>query len=217
MQIIFAVDLVLGPLLTLIVFKAGKPGLKFDLTVIGVLQVCCLAAGIYIVHEERPLAVVYTDGRFISMSKKDYTIDAGIDAPDLRHIPGDYPKWVMVEFPHDIQITDPLGESTSAAGTTLEGEIRSKAFKQGRLISSLTEYYVPFAMDHSSFLEHASDIATITDSPGWQETIDAWLATNGGELDDYAFYTFSTRYSFGYLIFDKKTYAIVDFISKNLD
>ena len=28
MRIIIAVDLVLGPLLTLVVFKAGKPGLK---------------------------------------------------------------------------------------------------------------------------------------------------------------------------------------------
>ena len=31
-RIIAAVDLVVGPLLTLIVFKAGKPGLRFDLT-----------------------------------------------------------------------------------------------------------------------------------------------------------------------------------------
>ncbi len=32
LKILLGVDLVLGPLLTLLVYKAGKPGLKFDLT-----------------------------------------------------------------------------------------------------------------------------------------------------------------------------------------
>src|SRR5262245_9454808 len=64
MRIIAAVDLVVGPLLTLIVFKAGKPGLRFDLTAIGVLQAICLAAGVWIVHGGRPLAIVYVDGSF---------------------------------------------------------------------------------------------------------------------------------------------------------
>lgn len=41
-RIIVGVDLVLGPLLTLIVFKAGKPGLKFDLTIIAFLQITAL-------------------------------------------------------------------------------------------------------------------------------------------------------------------------------
>ena len=49
MQIIFAVDLVLGPMLTLAVFKPGKPGLKTDMTFIGLLQTVCLIAGTYVV------------------------------------------------------------------------------------------------------------------------------------------------------------------------
>ena len=36
---------VVGPLLTLIVFRAGKPGMKFDLAVIGLVQVAALAYG----------------------------------------------------------------------------------------------------------------------------------------------------------------------------
>ena len=41
LRIIIGVDLVLGPLLTLVVFKAGKPGLKFDLACIGLFQAAC--------------------------------------------------------------------------------------------------------------------------------------------------------------------------------
>ncbi len=44
-RILFIVDVVLGPLLTFIVFKAGKPGLRFDLTVIALVQVAALAMG----------------------------------------------------------------------------------------------------------------------------------------------------------------------------
>ncbi len=38
MRIVIGVDLVMGPLLTFSVYKPGKPGLKFDLTVIGLVQ-----------------------------------------------------------------------------------------------------------------------------------------------------------------------------------
>jgi hypothetical protein len=36
------VDVVLGPLLTLVVFKADKPSLKIDLSIIGILQASVL-------------------------------------------------------------------------------------------------------------------------------------------------------------------------------
>jgi hypothetical protein len=44
MRIIIGVDLILGPLLTLVVFKAGKPGLKFDLSMIAIIHSVCLQA-----------------------------------------------------------------------------------------------------------------------------------------------------------------------------
>ena len=40
---IFLVDVVLGPGLTLMVFKPGKPGLKFDMAAIVVLQMVALS------------------------------------------------------------------------------------------------------------------------------------------------------------------------------
>jgi len=60
LQIVIGVDLVLGPLLTLVVFKAGKPGLRFDLSCIAIAQISCLAAGVWIVYKERPIALVLT-------------------------------------------------------------------------------------------------------------------------------------------------------------
>ena len=86
MRIIVLVDLVLGPLLTCIVFRSGKPGLKFDLTMIGILQVCCLAAGVWVVHSQRPIALVFVDGSFFSMSHDDFS-EANVAVPDLDSFP----------------------------------------------------------------------------------------------------------------------------------
>ncbi len=68
-RIIAGVDLVLGPLLTLIVYKPGKPGLKFDLTLIGLTQAAALTWGIWVTYIERPVAVVYTLNYFTPVSQ----------------------------------------------------------------------------------------------------------------------------------------------------
>jgi len=47
LKLVAMVDLVLGPALTLILFKPGKPGLKMDLSLIAGLQIAALAYGFY--------------------------------------------------------------------------------------------------------------------------------------------------------------------------
>lgn len=54
LRTILIVDVVLGPLLTLVVFKSGKKGLKFDLWVIGTLQVAALVFGMNVAFQARP-------------------------------------------------------------------------------------------------------------------------------------------------------------------
>lgn len=52
------VDLTLGPFLTLVVYKAGKRSLKFDLAVIVLLQVGMLGYGLYTLAQNRPIFLV---------------------------------------------------------------------------------------------------------------------------------------------------------------
>ena len=65
---IFFVDVVLGPGLTLLVFKQGKKGLKFDLSMIVLFQVVALSWGIHSVYTSRPALTVFYDGRFACIS-----------------------------------------------------------------------------------------------------------------------------------------------------
>ena len=62
--ILLSVDIAIGPVLTFIVYKKGKPSLKFDLSVIVALQITALSYGMYTVFEGRPAFVVFSIDRF---------------------------------------------------------------------------------------------------------------------------------------------------------
>ena len=98
LQIIIGVDLVLGPLLTLIVFKSGKPGLKFDLSCIATAQAICIAAGMWIVYEERPLALVLAYDTIYSITEQEF-IDHEKSSEILEDFAGSYPKLIYIELP----------------------------------------------------------------------------------------------------------------------
>jgi hypothetical protein len=65
-QLVVAVDIVLGPLLTLAVFNRAKPRaeLRRDLAVIVALQLAGLAYGLWTVHLARPVHMVFEIDRF---------------------------------------------------------------------------------------------------------------------------------------------------------
>ena len=77
-RLLVGVDLGIGPLLTLIVYKQGKPGLKFDLTVIALIQIVALVYGSYRLHEEKPDYLVFAVDRleFISKNRIDPSLFA---------------------------------------------------------------------------------------------------------------------------------------------
>ena len=83
-RIVVGVDLVLGPLLTLIVYDIAKPRqvLFRDLLVIALIQLSCLAGGVYVVFDERPVAVTYVHDKFYVLKNSDF-IKSGTDLSTL--------------------------------------------------------------------------------------------------------------------------------------
>jgi hypothetical protein len=62
--IMLAVDIVVGPLLTVILYRRGKKGLTFDLTAIAVLQLAFLGYGLNTLWQSRPLFLVGSQQAF---------------------------------------------------------------------------------------------------------------------------------------------------------
>ncbi len=59
-RIIAAVDLVLGPLITFVIFDWSKPRkeILFDLAIIVVIQIGALVYGVVTTYDQRPVAIV---------------------------------------------------------------------------------------------------------------------------------------------------------------
>lgn len=68
LRILIAVDVVLGPLLTFIVFNRAKPELKRDLAVIVLIQLCAFFYGAGMLYAHRPAFAVAADGNFFCVN-----------------------------------------------------------------------------------------------------------------------------------------------------
>jgi hypothetical protein len=68
--VLVGVDLVVGPILTLIVYVHGKRGLKFDLFFIAAVQLTALIYGVYTLYSERPSYMVFAIDRVSLVAEK---------------------------------------------------------------------------------------------------------------------------------------------------
>ncbi len=84
-QILIAVDLVLGPLLTLIIYNPTKTRrhIVMDFMLIAAIQVGALAWGVNTIYEQKPLAVVF-DGSAFQIVDKDYLEKQQVDIATLN-------------------------------------------------------------------------------------------------------------------------------------
>ena len=113
-RLMILVQLVLGPLLTFIVFDHLKQrkAIVLDLSVIAVVQVIALILGGYQVYTQRPIALVFWHDAFYTVTSDDYSIQ-GIENPDFsnfsQHVPPliySRPLSTLIELEHFNQLTE---------------------------------------------------------------------------------------------------------------
>lgn len=98
LTLVAAVDVVLGPLLTLVIYDIAKSKahLARDIGIIVILQLSCLFAGVFVVHEARPLAIVHVFDTFHVLGQAEF--DAlDLDSSVLNTFSGNYPKMLYVD------------------------------------------------------------------------------------------------------------------------
>lgn len=174
LRLLAGVDFIIGPILTLVVYKAGKPGLARDLFVIGLIQAACLFAGLWLVHQERTLAVVYADGSLHTMAPSSFKANYDdISEVELLNT-GWAPHWIYVDLPMDKD-----GRS----------EFRRRALFDGMLHSRI-DLYKPFA-DHLESIaiegEPFNDSETVRNYKLVARYSSGWISidTDSGEVVDF--------------------------------
>ena len=96
------IDVILGPCLTLLVYKQGKKTLIMDLTVIALLQLLALGYGLYSVAEGRPAWLVFADTRFELVRVNE------IDERKIAQAAAEYrePSWLGPQWVAAVEPTD---------------------------------------------------------------------------------------------------------------
>jgi hypothetical protein len=166
--LIAATNLVVGPLLTFIVYVPGKKGLAFDLAVIAVLQAAALAYGLHVLHESRPVFLVFVKDRFELVRAN------GIPQPHLERAR----STPYAEFPID--------------GPRLVGALLplDPAERQRIVIATITtigldlhhfpHLYVPYDAVRPEVRAHAASLARLRElNPGASREIDRLVAASG--------------------------------------
>ena len=97
-----AIDVIIGPILGLLVYKDSKKTLKMDLSIIITLQLCALGYGIYSIEQGRPVWIAYYVNGF-ELIRKNEMLEDGIQKvlPQYQHPSWFQPQYVGVEFAKD--------------------------------------------------------------------------------------------------------------------
>ena len=178
LRLTLAVQLVLGPLLTLVIFNPFKARrlIVFDLACIGLAQACALGFGLYAVHGQRPVSINFYDGVFYSMPatsmRAEPEVAAMLDAASPRR-----PGLVYVALPAN------------------EPERRRAAGRAGtrRAAQEDAFFFRAFAPHWAAVQEHRLDPAGTQDAP-FARDLPAFLGRYRGTAADYRFF----RYQAGY-------------------
>jgi hypothetical protein len=130
LMILLAVDVVVGPLCTWVIFKSGKRGLRFDLAVIGCLQAAALAYGLHIMYAARPVYVAFTYDRFdlVTAAEVDSTALGTAEVAEFRQLPRVGVKAIGIRRPRP----DEQFQSVAAA-------------LSGADVQTQPKYHVPYA------------------------------------------------------------------------
>lgn len=188
--ILASVDVILGPLLTLIIFKPGKPGLKFDLSMIALVQLAALGYGTNIIYSERPSYVVHAVDSFKLVSAS--MIDPGqIRDADMKPGPFSRPKLIFARVPEDPQ---------------QRSDLLMKTLETGKDIESLPEYYEPYTSNVAHILDSAKPLSQLQDtSAETAQAVNDFVAASHLEIGRFVYIPLIGKNKELALILDRNT------------
>lgn len=151
--ILLAVDVCLGPLLTLVVYKPAKKTLVFDLTVIALLQLSALGYGLYAVVEGCPAWLVYSVDRIELIRVLDIEERNIEKAGNGYQVPSWFkPQWAVVKAPGNIEENNNIMFEAIAGGSDVSAyphlyqpliEQKDRINKRMRSLAELSKYNPP--------------------------------------------------------------------------
>ena len=198
--LIAGVDVFMGPLLTMVVFKSGKKSLKFDLACIAVLQVAAMSYGLYVMFEARPIFTVYNQNAFYVASV--------VDIYPKELIKGKKEEW------RTASMTGPRLVATAEPNKTDKTEAMFYAIQSNMKLTQqyprLYDYYPKHQIEVVKAAKVLSDLVVI--SAKNKQAVDAFLQKTHRPMTDFLFLPVYSAVSQMSAIIDAKTGGFIEII-----
>jgi hypothetical protein len=189
--ILIGVDVIIGPLITLIIFKSGKRGLRFDLCVIAVLQLGALLYGSHIMFVARPV--------FIALVKGQFEVVSAVEIPPSELAEAKRPEFRSLPLAGPVLVYSELDERERQ-------EVIMSVLSGGPDVQHRPKYYVPYAERTKQALAQANplDLARKT-WPLTAQSIDRYLAASGRPAAEVVYLPGRAAYGWIAALLDAKT------------
>lgn len=196
-RVVVSVDVFIGPLLTLVVYRVGKASLRFDMTVIIIVQLAALFWGLSVTYSQRPVfAALVSDNYIVSIVAASEVDINRIGSPELEVSPWSKPRLVYVDLPYTDQEYSRIGKENLAAG---------------RRFAQYAQFYRPVDQFRQVVVDHAIDIdSRMKQFPQLKQAIETLLGRHGGKIDDYIFISVEGRVAIGLLMIRQDNLQVVD-------
>lgn len=187
--ILVTVDLILGPILTFVVFQPNKKSLKFDLSTIAAIQIAALVYGAYSLFQVHPVYITFNVDRFTIISAKDAEPEkAKYDEFNVSKFTT--AKFAFAKMPEDIEKQNEVTLTAAMGGGDLDQRV---------------EYYEPYENHIDQILAKSLERELIIGAADSDKNIYSFLDKHETELNNYVFLPINSAKKEAIIVLDKMT------------
>ena len=186
-RLVGAIDLILGPVITFLIFNPNKSRkeIVLDLITIAVIQLGALAYGVYTTYSQRPVAIILIDEFVVSATMEHY--GGTLKSEDiLKQFSDEKPPIIYAHLEQNQAAIEEVNR-VKVEEKVLEHAQMNLYQPKSRLVKALQERQLLF-LDRMKFYQE-------------EDSFEAWLRENGKSREDVLVMRFSGRYGTLWLVF----------------
>lgn len=187
--LIISIDLILGPLLTFVIYNPTKKSLRFDLSVIALFQISALAYGSYTLFQTHPVYITYSVNGFSLVNANEaQPAKANFEEYNVSKLSS--AKLAYAELPADDDVQTKL--------------IVSIALEGAPGLEKRMEYYKPYKSNIDKILSQSLDSDKIFSDPKLKKYLEPFLDKKKS-INNLAFFPIKGSGKSAIVILDKTT------------
>ncbi len=195
--LIIFIDLVIGPILTFVVFNPNKKSLKFDLSIIAMIQVSALAYGTFILYQGHPVYLTYAKGSFTL-----------INAQLARPQDAKYEEYRVSKLS-----SSNLAYAELPNDATQRNELLNISFKGGADLEERVDLYKPYHEHIDEIISNTLDTTKLFSDKKSKSETELFIKKYGEKVNDFVFIPLEGSTGSSIVVLDKRSASFVTTIN----